>query len=473
MTESRRDGGGPIVAVVLIALALLAMLLAGCAVGPDYRRPDVDLPKDYGVAHAPTPAAERWWSVFGDPTLERLIDEALAANRDLRAAAERVEQSRAQLMVARAALWPDAGIQGERSRSRSSQDTAIGLPPGTPAVSDTNRLVLAFSWELDFWGKYRRATEAARAEIVATEAGRDAVRASLVADVARGYFALNALDRRLETIERTLAGRQKALELQKLRLDAGAVSEVEYRQVESDLRGTAALVPVARQARVAQEGALAVLLGRSPREVYEAKLDRGSPAVPMVVEVPAGLPSDLLLRRPDLRQAEAQLQAATARIGVARAAYFPSIKLTGNYGGESQQLGDLFSGPARTWNIAAGLLQPLFAGGQIRGGVAIADARTREAAETWQKALANAFREVRDAIAAQANLREASTAQEQRERSLTRTLELERLRYDNGAVSLFEVLETERQLLGARLDAIDAERSRRNAIVDLYLAMGV
>ncbi len=472
MTD-RSDGGGPILAVVLIALALLAMLLAGCAVGPDYRRPDVDLPKDFGVAQASTPATERWWTVFGDATLERLVDESLAANRDLRAAAERVEQSRAQLMVARAGLWPDAGVQGERSRKRTSQDSAIPLPPGVPAISDTNRLVLAFSWELDFWGKYRRATEAARAEIVASEAGRDAVRASLVADIARGYFALSALDRRLEIVERTLLSRQKALELQKLRLDAGAVSELEYRQVESDLRGTAALVPVARQARVAQEGALAVLLGRSPREVYEAKVDRGSSAVPMAVEVPAGLPSDLLLRRPDLRQAEAQLRAATARIGVARADYFPSIKLTGNYGGESQQLGDLFSGPARTWNLAAGLLQPLFAGGQIRGGVALADARTREATELWQKAVANAFREVRDAIAAQTNLREASTAQEQRERALTRTLELERLRYDNGAVSLFEVLATELQLLGARLDAIDSERNRRNAIVDLYLAMGV
>src|SRR5260221_5752132 len=192
MTESRRDGGGPIVAVVLIALALLAMLLTGCAVGPDYKRPDVDLPKDYGVAQAPTPAAERWWSVFGDPTLERLIDEALAANRDLRAAAERVEQSRAQLMVARAALWPDAGVQGERSRKRSSQDSAIPLPAGVSAVSDTNRLVLAFSWELDFWGKYRRATEAARAEIVASEAGPGARRAAPPSAVAHRHLRVEA-----------------------------------------------------------------------------------------------------------------------------------------------------------------------------------------------------------------------------------------------------------------------------------------
>jgi multidrug efflux system outer membrane protein len=307
--------------------------------------------------------------------------------------------------------------------------------------------------------------------MLASEAGRDAVRSSLIGDVVRGYFALQALDRRIEAVDRTLMGRNKALELQKLRFDSGVVSELEYRQVESELRTTEALVPVLRQARTRQEGALVLLFGRTPREVYEARVERGNAPVPQA-EVPAGLPSEILLRRPDLREAEARLHAANARIGVARAAYFPSISLTGFYGGESQRLGDLFSGPARTWNIAGGLLQPLFAAGQIRGGVDLANARTREAAEIYQKAVANAFREVRDAIAAQANLREAANAQLARESALSRTLQLAQLRYDNGAVSLFEVLETERQLLLARLDAIDAERDRRSAIVDLYLAMG-
>ena len=212
----------------------------------------------------------------------------------------------------------------------------------------------------------------------------------------------------MDVTERTLLGRRKALELQKLRFDAGVVSELEYRQVESDQRTTEALVPVMR----------------------------------------------------------------LARIGVARAAYFPKISLTGFFGGESQALGDLFSGPARTWNIAGGLLQPLFASGQIRGGVNLADARTREAAELYQKAVANAFREVRDAIAAQSNLRDALAAQREREGALIRTLELAKLRYDNGTTSLFELLETERQLLLARIEAIGAERDRRDAIVELYLALG-
>ncbi|MEO7742576.1 MAG: efflux transporter outer membrane subunit [Usitatibacter sp.] len=452
-------------------LLVSALLLGACTVGPDYRRPEVELPKDFAVAQASVPASERWWAVFRDPVLDKLLEEGLAHNRDLRAGAERIEQARAQLGITRSDMWPDAGVEAQRSRNRASALGSFPLPPEA-IETNTNRLVLRASWELDFWGKYRRATEAARAELVASEAGRDAVRASLIGDIAREYFALRALDRRLESVSRTLLGREKAVELQKLRLDAGMVSEFELRQVESEMRNTEALVPLLRQAIVRQEGALAVLLGRSPRAIFEGAIERGTPAIPLAVEVPAGLPSELLLRRPDLRQAEARLHAANARIGVARAAYFPSISLTGFFGGESQSLGDIFSSAARTWNLTGGLLQPVFASGAIRGGVDLANARTREAAELYQKAIATSFREVRDAIHNQAHARQALTAQQGREAALARTAELAKLRYDNGAVSLFEVLEAERQLAVARLDAIDAERDRVNAIVDLYLALG-
>jgi outer membrane protein, multidrug efflux system len=474
MTDPNKDPGGasPILAITLVVIALAAMILAGCTIGPDYKRPEVDLPKDYAVTQAARPAAERWWTLFADPALDKLVDESLAANRDLKAAAERILQARAQFIITRSAEWPDAGIEASRSRSRSSELTGIPLPADA-IQTDSNRLVLRAQWELDFWGKYRRATEAARADLAATEAGRDAIRSSLIGDVTRGYFTLRALDSRIDVANRTLGSRDESLRLQKLRLDAGVVSELEYRQVESDFRGAQALVAVLRQLRTRQEGALTVLLGRSPRDVFEARVDRDTATTPPpMVEVPAGMPSDLLLRRPDLRVAEERLHQANAGIGVARAAYFPSITLTGYYGGESQSLGDLFSGPARTWSAAAGLLQPLWASGAIRGGVDLANSRTREAAELYQKAIANAFREVRDAIAAQTNLRDASIAQQQRESALSRTYDLARLRYDNGAVSLFDVLETERQLLLVRLEAIDAERDRRNAIVDLYIALG-
>jgi multidrug efflux system outer membrane protein len=452
-------------------LVVAGLALAGCAIGPDYERPPVEVPKDYGVPQAATKAAERWWTLFNDPVLDRLVDEALAANHDLRAAAERIEQSRAQVTIARARLSPDAGVQYDASRNRASEQGSFPLPPEFIETT-SHRLVLTASWELDFWGKYRRATEGARADLAASEAGAEAIRRSLIGDVVRGYFALRALDRRLETVTRSRAGYAKSLELQKLRLDAGVVSELEYRQVESDLRGAEVLIPRARQQVIAQEGALAVLLGRSPRQIFQDAVARGDPALPDAVEVPEGLPSELLLRRPDLRQAEEQLHAANARIGVARAAYFPSITLTGFYGGESTSLGDIFSGPARTWNFAGGLLQPLFAGGQIRGNVAAQEARTREAVELYQKAVQNAFREVREALAAQGNLREQHLAQLERERALARTAELARVRYDNGAVSLFGVLEAERLLLVTRLETIDTERERRDAIVNLYLALG-
>jgi multidrug efflux system outer membrane protein len=452
---------------------VLGLLLASCAIGPDYQRPETDLPKDFGVQQSQAQAPERWWTLFHDPVLDKLVDEALAANRDLRAAAFRIEQARAQFTIARASLSPDVGVEYDASRTRLSEKTggSAQIPPEF-IESNNHRLVLRASWELDFWGKFRRATEAARAELAATEAGSEVVRRSLIGEVVRGYFTLRALDRRLEFLELTRDGWAKATELMKLRFDAGLSNELEYRQVESNLRAAAARIPVARQQRAAQEGMLAVLLGRSPREVFASEVARGDPATPDAVEVPAGLPSDLLLRRPDLREAEERLHAANARIGVARARYFPTITLTGFYGGESTDLADLFKTPARTWGVAGNLLQPLFAGGQIRGGVELADAQTKEAAELYQKAIQNAFREVREALLAQANLREAHLAQIEHERALARTAELARLRYDNGAVGLLDLLEAERQRVAATIEMIDAERDRRSSIVDLYLALG-
>jgi len=455
-----------------VALAtLVAASLAGCAIGPDYARPEAELPRDFAVPQATVAMPERWWTLFGDPALEALVDESLAANRDLAAAAERVEQVRARFVITRSDQLPAVGIEGSGSRDRYSEMSAFPPPAGS-LESSSYRLALRASWELDFWGKYRRATEAARADLAASEAGRDAIRASLVGEAIRGYFNLRALDASLEVAERTLEGRRLSLEMQRLRLQSGVVSELELRQVESDVAGAEALVPVLRRDRDAQEGALALLAGRSPRAVFEARIDRGSPVTPVAVEVPSGLPSDLLLRRPDLRESEERLKAANARIGVARAAYFPSITLTGSFGGESQQLSDLFSGPARTWSVAAGLLQPVYGAGQIAAGVDFADARAREAALAYQQAIANAFREVRDAIGAQSTTREALRAQQARVQVLGRALELARLRHEGGTVSLFDVLETERQFLAVRLEAIAAERQRRAAIVDLYLALG-
>jgi outer membrane protein, multidrug efflux system len=449
--------------------AALALAVAGCAVGPDYKRPALELPADSGTASAPR--LDRWWSVFKDPVLDRLVDEALAANRDLAAAAARIEQARAQAAITGADQLPSAGVEAARSRNRSSELGAFPLPANA-IETNTNRAVLRASWELDFWGKYRRASEAARADLLAAEANRDAVRASLVAEVARTHYALQALDANLAVAVRTLEGRRASLDLFQRRSDAGVVSELELRQVESTVRASEAAIPEIERDRSRQEGALAILLGRSPRAVYEASIERGK-AVPLeAVEIPAGLPSDLLRGRPDLREAEARLMAANARIGVARAAYYPSISLTAFFGGESQALADLFTGPARTWSLAAGLLQPLYGGGQIQGGVDLADARTKEAAARYEAAVAQAFKEVRDALRAQGTARDILAARRAQERALARAKDLATLRYEGGLVNLIDVLDAELQLLNVRIEANNAERDRRGAVVDLFLALG-
>ena len=456
---------------VLLAALAAGVLLAGCTLGPDYKRPEVDLPKDLGVAQGAKPADAQWWKLFHDPVLDKLVDEALAANRDLAVAAERIEEARAQVRIERAALSPDAGIKASKSRDLASSIGPVNIPSEF-VRTNTNRVVLAASWELDFWGKYRRSVEAARGELLATEAGRDAVRNTLIADVARGYFALQAFDRGYEVAARTRDSRVEGLGLLRKRLEAGVIGELEVRQFDAELAAAEAAVPAIAQNRVRQEGALAVLLGRSPRAVMEGRVDRGTATLPEEVEVPAGLPSDLLLRRPDLRAAEGKLIAANARIGVARAAFFPDVTLTAFYGGESQAVRDLFKGPARTWSFGANLVQPLFAVGQLIGGVELANARQREAVLEYQAAIAQAFKEVRDALALQANARDAYVAQRRREDNLENALRLANLRFTGGISNLLDVLDAERQLLGVRLEAINAERDRRDAIVELYLALG-
>jgi len=448
-----------------------ALALAGCAVGPDYERPAMDLPEKLAATDAPAPVLERWWSVFADPALDKLVDEALAANRDLAAAAARVAQARAQSSIADTDLQPTVAIEGQRSKDRASERGAFPLPPDA-IETHTHRAQLRVSWELDFWGKYRRASEAARAELLAAEAGRDAVRATLVAEVARAHYALAALDANLDIARRTLEGRRVALDLLRQRLAVGVASELEIRQYEAEFRSVEALVAQLSRERTAAEGTLAVLLGRSPRAVYESAIAPVTVEAMDAAEVPAGLPSDLLRRRPDLREAEARLMAANARIGVARAAYYPSISLTGLLGSESRSLSDLFSGPARTFSLAAGLLQPVYGAGLIGANVDLADARTKEAAARYEKAVAQAFKDVRDALAAQSMRREELAARQARVRALARAAELARARYEGGITGMIEWLDASEKLLAARTEAVNAERDRRGAIVDLYLALG-
>ncbi|MES2354186.1 MAG: efflux transporter outer membrane subunit [Pseudomonadota bacterium] len=460
------------------ALAITAaLILAGCAsVGPDYQQPKMELPAAWAAAPQDGKAAkgQRWWTVYDDAALDRLMDEAFKQNTDLMLAMARVDEARALVGLARADQFPDAGIRAGRSRTRSSQLTSMPLPSNVDPLSSSNRITLDVAYELDLWGKYRRATEAARADLLASEAARDGVRLALSADVARTYFTLSALDAQTVITKRTIEIRRESLDLQRKRFTAGVSSELDLRQTEAELAAAEALLPSLERQRAQQQNALAVLLGRSPKAIVEGNVDR----TPMNVEaryapvVPEGLPSDLLLRRPDLREGEERLIAANARIGVARAAYFPTISLTGFFGSESTSLADLFSGPARTWQFAAGLTQPLFAAGRIRAQADAATAREQEALAQYQKAVQSAFRDVQDALVSQSTARNQLDAEQRRTEALTQSLKLARLRYDNGIANLLEVLDTERNLLSAELNRAEALRVQRVAVADLVKALG-
>jgi multidrug efflux system outer membrane protein len=449
------------------------LLAAGCAVQPEYQRPELELPQAWKEA-APRPQrAEPWWRVYGDPALDRLIEEALAGNTDVLVAAARVDEARALLGEAGAALRPDVGANASAGRSRASAATGL-LPPGTPRERDNYRATLDVSYEIDVFGRLRAANDAARAELVASEAVRDAVRLALTARMASGYYGLLALDAQVELTRRALVLREESLGLQRRRREAGVISDFDLRQLEAEAATLRAQLPPLERDREIEEAALAALLGRSPRAVFDDPLPRIVQAAdaPSAVVVAQGLPSELLLRRPDLVEAEQRLVAANARVAVARSAHFPSIRLTGFLGSESAELSDLFTGPAGIWSALASLVQPIYAGGRLQAQREAAEARERAALAQYQGAVRNAFREVRQALAAQGRARESFEAQSARVAALEETLRLARLRYASGIASQLDVLDAERGLLAARTARIDALRAQRAAVADLYRALG-
>ena len=463
--------------------ALVAVLslvtLSGCArFSPDYQRPTVDLPAGWAAAPGGTPAAPaaaQWWKIYGDAELERLIEEALAHNANLSLAVARVDEARAQVGLARADQLPTVSAQFDRSRTGTSRAVATPFPAGFPRDTNDYRGTLSVSYELDLWGRLRNLGTAARAELLASESARETVRIALAADVAQGYFALRAFDEQIAVLRRVLASRSETIGLQAKRLQYGDISELDYRQLEAEAAAARAQLPALERQRSAQENALAVLLGRSPRAIYAGAVERTAEAAgaqPPALGVPSGLPSELLLRRPDLVEAEQRMVANNARIAVARAAVFPSISLTGFLGSESATLANLFTGPAGIWQLAAAATQPIFSGGRQQAGIAAAQARERQALAQYQQAIQNAFKEVRNALVAQAKLREQLEAEGQRAEALRQALRLARLRYDNGLTSQLEVLDAERNLLAAEQNRIDALRAQRAAIADLFKALG-
>jgi multidrug efflux system outer membrane protein len=455
-----------LLSVVTIGVAVLS---AACrTVGPDYVRPPTEIPAGYrgtpeNVATAEASFADQRWSdVFTDDVLKRLIADALQRNFDLRIAASRILQAQAQFGITRADGLPTIQAQTSAQVQHGSVISNETLP--TVGVV---QLGVSGIWEIDFWGKYRRATEAARADILATEWARRAIVSSLVGEVASRYFAVRALDSELDISRQTLASREESLRLTEVRERGGATSLVDVRQAEQlVINARSQIIDLRRQIEL-QENALHVLLGG-----YPGPVERGSALVdqPHAPEVPPGLPSTLLDRRPDIRQAEQLLVAANAEIGVASAAYFPQITLTGAGGIASTALSTLFT--AGTWSLAAGATQPIFNAGRTRSQVELATARREEAELQYQQVIQQAFREVSDSLAGYRQLRELRQAQEALVVAAQDARRLADLRYQGGATSYLEVLDSETRLFVAQLSLVQAQLNELSAFVDIYRALG-
>jgi len=452
---------------------LVVLLLAGCSVGPKYEKPAAELPESWKES-APRFAEDgRWWRVYADGELDKVVDEALAGNGDLLIAAARVDEARALLGEASSFFFPSVEARYGTNRQQISTRTATAFP-GVPREFDNHRATLQVSYDLDLFGRIRSDAAAARAELEASEASREAVRLALAAQVAKSYFAVRSLDEQVSLTRRNVALREEALGLQRKRLQGGVISEFDLRQLEAETASVRAQLPPLEREREREEVALSVLLGRSAKQVYEGKVavTQRFDETPGPPVVPSGLPSELLLRRPDLVEAERVLAAANARIGVARAEMFPSISLTGVLGSESQALSNLFSGGASIWLVGAAVTQTLFSGGRLQARAEAAEARERAAVAQYQQTIRSAFGEVRTALIVQARARESFEAESTREAALAETLRLARLRYQNGVASQLDVLDAERGLLEAQRARVEALRAYRAAVADLFRALG-
>jgi len=455
------------------SLLFVVLFAAGCATPPPPQPPKVDLPAAWKET-APRFAEDgRWWRIYQDAELDKLIEEAVVRNADLLIAAARVDEARALVADARGAQMPTVDARFGAQRQRNSQRTATFFS-GIPLEYNNYRASLNVSWEVDVFGRLRSAAAAAAADYQASEAVRDGVRLAVAAQVAKSYFSLRALDEQIAMTTRNVGLREDALNLQRRRFEGGVISEFDLRQLEAETAAVRAQLPPLERARDQEEAALTVLLGRSPRQIFETGVSRASifdqslhPAV-----LPPGMPSELLLRRPDLVEAERHLAATHARIEAARADMFPSISLTGLAGRESASLSSLFNGPAGIYYFLASVTQPIYAGGRLQARTDAAKAREQQALAEYQKTIQTAFGEVRTALVGQTRSRESFEAESAREQALAQSLRLAQLRYQNGIASQLDVIDAERGLLSARIARIEALRAQRAAIADLFRALG-
>ena len=453
----------------LSVATLAAVVLAGCAVGPDYQRPAQALPAQYPIS-TETPAAAaaevpaQWWTLYGQPELDRLVAQALERNRDIEQAVARVEQADALARQAGAALLPRVDLNASGGRAHVSPLT---LPPNG-GTGNQYQLGLSASFEIDFWGRLRRTREAARAQLLSSTYARDTINLSIAALTAQAWFGLRALDEQVTLTSSTLQTREEGLRLLNLRQEKGTGSQLDVEQAEGLRSASAVLLRDLRRQRSVLQTQLAVLTGQLDLSLPEAPLA----SLPLPPQPPAGLPAALLERRPDVRSAEQLLAAASARIGAARAEQLPTISLTGSVGFESAELSDLLKSPSRIWSIGAGLAQPLFDGGRLAARTDQAVAAHREAQGAYRGVVEDAFKDVADALA---NLQAAKGSQDdlaRADRAATNALKLARARYDVGYSGHLDLLDAQRTAAAAQLDLVRNRQAQLAASVDLFRALG-
>ncbi len=453
-----------------IAAACFAAALAGCTLGPDYVRPTVDTPPGWRIDYpkAAEVANLKWWEQFGDPVLDRLVETALRDNPDLRVAAARVDQFLGALTATASQLYPQIGYGADASRARASAVGQPPLPPGANPYFSLYNVSLGAQWQADLFGRVRRQTEAAQAQVYASEQGRRGVVLTLVASVAASYIVLRSLDRQLEIAQATARNFNATLRIFELRFKSGIVSKTEVTQIRSQAQQAQAAIPAFEQAIAAQENLISILLGHNPGPIPRGKTidELAAPAIP------GDLPAALLLRRPDILQAEQNLVAANASIGAARALYYPDLTLRAALASTATVFGSLLGGPAAAGLVGAGLAGPVFTFGAIEGQVASAEAGERLALAAYQRTVLNAFRETDDALSGSQKRLEELDAQRARVATLREFARLARLRFDRGIAGYLDVLVAENELFAAELAAVGLQAARYSQLVGVYQAMG-
>ncbi|EES89229.1 efflux transporter outer membrane subunit [Helicobacter canadensis] len=451
--------------IILVWIGL-GLLIGGCSLSPKYEQPKANLPKDFGVEYSKETISQTWWKDFGDEYLNGIVEEALKNNYDLAVAMERVSQARSSWSYARSDRYPSLSAQGEATRNKKN--------PRQGEFDNYNNFSLSgiLSFELDLWGRARDADRSAYATLLASKANRDTIRLSLIASVVESYFGILTLNNQVQISQNTLVSREESYQYRKKEFEAGKISEIDMQQARSEMASVRAQLQSLLMERNAAQTALMILLGRDPQGIFNIALPVESQMLPKAPKVPVGLPSTLLENRPDIEAAEQNLKAANFSIGVARAAYFPTISLTGLIGYASPELNELFNNSSSTWNYGGNFVGNVIDFGRTSANVELTKSQYREMLLNYGQTLRQAFGEVRDSLYNYSMSFERLSSLNEQVEALRRTLVLAELRYREGYTNYLEVLTTQSNLFAAELTQQSANLENLSSVINIYKAFG-